>query len=138
MISRALTALSGLLLSVAVAQGGEPPNPDSASVRRYGPAYRYPQAGWTVLHVEGEPFDRGYQHGRLMATEIEEYILTLGRQQSANAPADGWRLPRALVGAAFLRKFDREYLEEMTGIADGASAAGAKFNDRPIDLVDIA
>lgn len=138
MISRALTALSGLLLLVAVAQGGEHPNPDSASVRRYGPAYRYPQAGWTVLHVEGEPFDRGYQQGRLMASEIVEYIDTLARQQSPKAPADGWRLTRAIVGTAFLRKFDREYLEEMTGIADGASAAGAKYNDRPIDLLDIA
>jgi hypothetical protein len=138
MTSRALTALCGLLFVVAVAQGGESPGPDPASVRRYGPAYRYPQAGWTVLHVEGGPFDRGYQHGRLMASEIEEYINTLARQQSAKAPADGWRLTRALVGAAFLRKFDREYLEEMTGIADGASAAGAKFNDRPIDLLDIA
>ena len=138
MTSRLLTALGGLLLLATAAPAGEPANPDPASVRRYGPAYRYPQAGWTVLHVEGEPFDRGYQHGRLMATEIEAYLQTLARQQSAKAPADGWRLTRTLVGAAFLRKYDREYLEEMTGIADGASAAGAKFDDRPIDLVDIA
>src|SRR5205823_1575746 len=36
------------------------------------------------------------------------------------------------------RKFDREYLEEMQGIADGAAAAGAAFEKRPIDLLDIA
>jgi hypothetical protein len=132
-----LSALASLLL-VASASAGEPSGPDPASVRRYGPAYRYPQAGWTVLHIEGEPFDRGYQHGRLMAREIAAYIHSLAIQQSAKAPADGWRLTRSLVGAAFLRKFDREYLEEMTGIADGASAAGANYHGRPIDLIDIA
>src|SRR5207245_3612016 len=32
---------------------------------------------------------------------------------------------------------EKEYLEEMKGIADGAAAAGAKFDGRPIDLTDI-
>ena len=44
---------------------------------------------------------------------------------------------RRLVNALFLRRFDKEYLEEMKGIADGATAAGARFDGRPIDLVDI-
>src|SRR5205823_4885592 len=35
------------------------------------------------------------------------------------------------------RRFDAEYLEEMKGIADGAASAGARFDDRRIDLVDI-
>src|SRR5207253_1532972 len=34
--------------------------------------------------------------------------------------------------------FDREILEEMRGIADGASDAGAKWLNRRIDLLDIA
>ena len=42
------------------------------------------------------------------------------------------------MNALFLRGFDREILEEMKGIADGASDAGAKWLDRRIDLVDIA
>ena len=138
MIPRLVIALCAFLLFVADATAGEPSGPDPASVRRYGAGYRYPQAGWTVLHVEGEPFERGYQHGRLMASEIAAYLQALARQQSSKAPADGWRLTRTLVGAALLRRFDREYLEEMTGIADGAAAAGAAFDGRPIDLVDIA
>ena len=40
--------------------------PDPRSVQRYGPAYRYPQAGWIVLHIEGEAYQRGCQHGRLL------------------------------------------------------------------------
>jgi hypothetical protein len=112
--------------------------PDPASVRRYGPAYRYPQAGWIVLHVEGRPYERGYQHGRLLADEIIAYVRCFAAMQSHKAPTEGWKQARTLTDALFLRRFDREYLEEMRGIADGASAAGARYDDRPLDLVDIA
>ncbi|HEY7425136.1 MAG TPA: C45 family autoproteolytic acyltransferase/hydrolase [Gemmataceae bacterium] len=111
--------------------------PDARSVQRYGPAYRYPQAGWTVLHIEGEPYERGCQHGRLMAEEIAAHIRCFAAVQSSKSPADGWKTTRTLVNALFLRRYHKEYLEEMKGIADGASAAGARFNGRPLDLVDI-
>jgi len=111
--------------------------PDPLSVRRHGPAYRYPQAGWIVLHIEGEPYDRGYQHGRLMAAEIAAYLRCFAAIQNTKAPTDGWKTMRTLVNAVFVRRFDKEYLEEMKGIAAGASAAGAKFDGRAIDLIDV-
>jgi hypothetical protein len=111
--------------------------PDPASVKRFGPAYRYPQAGWTVLHIEGEPYDRGYQHGKLMSAEIADQISTLATARSPKAPGDGWRDQRLIVNALFLRRYDKEYLEEMKGIADGAAAAGAKFDGRALDLLDV-
>ena len=112
-------------------------HPDPAAVQRYGPAYRYPQAGWIVLHIEGEPYERGVQHGRLLAPEIAAQVRCLAERQSPKAPADGWKATRTLVNSLFLRRYDPEYLEEMKGIADGATAAGARFDGRPIDLVDI-
>ena len=112
-------------------------HPDPAAVQRYGPAYRYPQAGWIVLHIEGEPYERGVQHGRLLAPEIAAQIQCLAERQSSKSPADGWKATRTLVNSLFLRRYDAEYLEEMKGIAEGASAAGARFDGRPIDLVDI-
>jgi hypothetical protein len=117
--------------------GEGPFRPDPASVQRYGAGYRYPQAGWTVLHIEGEPYERGYQHGRLMAPEIARFVEALAAYRSAKAPTDAWRAVRLLANALFLRKFDAEYLEEMKGIADGAAAAGARFDGRPLDLLDI-
>jgi hypothetical protein len=111
--------------------------PDPAAVQRYGPAYRYPQAGWIVLHIEGQPYERGYQHGRLLAPEIAGYLRCFAAIQSARAPGDSWQNTRRLANALFVRRFAKEFLEEMKGIADGASAAGARFNGRPIDLVDI-
>ncbi len=111
--------------------------PDPATIERYGPAYRYPKAGWIVLHIEGEPYERGYQHGRLLAPEIADFIKALATKRSPKAPADAWREHRKLVNALFLRRYDKEYLEEMKGIVAGAAAAGAKFQDRALDLLDV-
>jgi len=111
--------------------------PDPASVVRYGPAYRYPQSGWTVLHIEGAPYDRGVQHGRLMAAEIVDFIKARATARNHKSPVEAWREARTLVNALFLRRYDPEYLQEMKGIADGAAAAGAKYDDRPVDLLDI-
>jgi hypothetical protein len=111
--------------------------PDPRSVQRYGPAYRYPQAGWIVLHVEGGAYDRGVQHGRLLAPEIAAHVRCFAAVQSPKAPADGWKHTRTLCNSLFLRRYEKEYLEEMKGIADGASAAGARFDGRPIDLLDV-
>src|SRR5579872_5084856 len=123
------------------ARAAEIPNahkPDAKAVQRFGPAYRYPQAGWIVLHIEGEPYTRGYQQGRLLAPEIAGYAKILAQERYSKDPEEGWRTIRTIADALFIRKFDREFLEEMKGIADGAAAAGAKFGSRHIDLIDIA
>jgi len=112
-------------------------SPDPATVVRRGPAYRYPQQGWIVLHIEGAPYQRGYQHGQLLAAEIADYVQALAILKSPLAPTDAWREMRTLSNALFLRRYDAEYLEEMKGIADGAAAAGARFDGRKLDLVDI-
>ena len=112
--------------------------PDAKSIRQYEKGYRYTQSGWVVLHIEGEPYARGYQHGQLLATEIAKYITTLAREQYPKDAAQGWKTVRTLTDTLFLRKLDKEFLEEMKGIADGAADAGAKFDDRRIDLLDIA
>ncbi len=111
---------------------------DPASIERFGRGYRYPRSGWVVLHIEGEPYERGYQHGRLMADEIADYVRSLASLRSVKAPSEGWRDARLTVNAVFLRRYNKEFLEEMKGIADGAAAGGAKFEGRPLDLLDIA
>jgi Phospholipase B len=130
------TLLAVLLLPVLAAAGDY--SPDPKAVRRHGAGYRYPQAGWVVLHVEGKPYDRGVQHGSLMAGEIAAYVRCFAAQQGPKDPAGAWAHLRRLTSALFLRRFDREYLEEMQGIADGAAEAGAKFEGRAIDLTDVA
>jgi len=111
--------------------------PDPAAVQRDGPAYRYPQAGWIVVHVEGEPYERGHQQGTLLWREIQGYINCYANQQSGKSPEDAWVLLRTMANALFVRRFDPELVEEMKGIADGAAKAGATFDGRPVDLTDI-
>lgn len=115
-----------------VSSNGEWPVRDA--VKTFGPAYRYPSAGWIYLHIEGAPYERGYQHGYLMAREIPEY---LERSASVLGGKDQWSQYRTTANALFLRGFDREIQEEMLGIAEGASAAGARWQGRPVDLIDI-
>lgn len=124
---------SGVTLDEAAAAD----DPPAATVRTFGPAYRYPSAGWIYLHIEGQPYERGYQHGHLMAREIPEYLERCAADLDAKADAESWGQLRTTVNALFLRGFDREILEEMKGIAEGASDAGAKWLGRRIDLVDI-
>jgi len=125
---------SGVSLDEA-SSAGDPP---AATVRAFGPAYRYPSAGWIYLHIEGQPYERGYQHGYLMAREIPEYLARCAAELGAKAEAQSWDQLRTTVDALFLRGFDREILEEMKGIAEGASDAGGTWLGRRIDLVDIA
>src|SRR5690348_14187212 len=94
--SRGLAVLVGLSVLARAAgpepgPSAEPFHPDPVSVQRFGAGYRYPQAGWIVLHIEGEPYERGYQHGRLMAPEITRFVGALAVYRSRNAPGDGWR-----------------------------------------------
>jgi hypothetical protein len=143
--ARSLVFLFGLVMVVRSTMAAGPDTtsaarafaPDPASVERFGAGYRYPQAGWVVLHIEGEPYERGVQHGRLMAPEIARLTHELARYRSLKAPGDAWRDLRLIADAIFLRRFEPEYLEEMKGIADGAAAAGVKIDGRAIDLLDI-
>jgi hypothetical protein len=112
--------------------------PAPAAVTTYGPAYRYPVGGWIYVHIEGQPYERGYQHGHLMAKEIPQYMERCAAELDPKGKNKSWDLARTTVTALFLHGFDQEILAEMKGIADGASDAGARWEGRPIDLTDIA
>ncbi len=109
------------------------------TVRWFGPAFRYTDQGWIFVHIEGKPYARGYQYGRLLAREIVQFIDKLAFQQNPENPGTGWQKQRMLADALMLRGFDPEYLEEMKGIADGV--AGQKQSPAcrsgSVDLLDI-
>jgi Phospholipase B len=111
--------------------------PAPAAVTTYGPAYRYPTGGWIHLHIEGQPYERGYQHGRLMSKEIVDYMARCAADLDSNGKNKSWNLARTTAAALFMHGFDQEILEEMKGIADGASDAGARWDGRRINLTDM-
>ena len=133
-------ALVLTLLGTGAAQA-QPADPgstiDPRTVQRWGAGWRYPQAGWTVLHIEGAPRERGLQHGHLMATEIAAYIRALSEYWGPKAPAAAWAQNREVSRALFLSGFPPEQVQEMQGVADGANAAGARAHGRPLDVLDI-
>jgi len=107
------------------------------TVKWFGPAFRYTDKGWTFVHIEGKPYQRGFQYGHLLAKEIAAYMEKLSVRQNTDNPKAGWQELRTLADALMLRKYDTEYLEEMKGIAEGAAGAGASFSGRPVDFLDI-
>jgi len=122
---------------VSTAVGAAGFQPDPVTVQRFGAGYRYPQAGWAVVHIEGKPYERGVQHGRLLAPEIAGYVRILAARSKPDAAEAMWQLKRSFVNAMFARRFTEEQLQEMEGIADGATAGGAQFAGHPLDLLDI-
>jgi hypothetical protein len=106
-------------------------------VRWEGPAFRYEDRGWIFVHVEGAPYARGRQFGKLVKDEIVAYIQKLSVRHDAKDPAHGWNALRTLADSLMLRRYDPEFLEEMKGIADGAAAGGAEVHGRKVDLVDV-
>jgi len=123
-------------VAIEEAAGAEP-WPAPAAVTTYGPAYRYPVGGWIYVHIEGQPYERGYQHGHLMAKEIPQYMERCAAELDPKGKGKSWNLARTTATALFMHGFDQEILAEMKGIADGASDAGARWEGRPIDLTDI-
>jgi len=107
------------------------------TVKWFGPAFRYDDKGWIFVHIEGKPYQRGYQYGYLLANEIAAYINKLAIQANEDNPAAGWERSRQIIDALMLRRYDEEYLVEMKGIADGAAKAGAQFENQDVDFIDI-
>ncbi len=94
---------------------------------RLGKAKRFERAGWTYLHIEGQPRDRGFQHGYLLAREIGEMVRTTrGGWEHESAMEWQWLVDRAAV--LFAGKIDPENQAEMEGIAEGARAGGVQVS----------
>ncbi len=109
------------------------------TISRYNKGYRFATQGWIYLHIEGNPVERGLQHGYLLAEEILAYIRKLALRANEQNPVAGWQNMRLQADALFLRGFEPEFLEEMRAIAEGVNRSGkrADFLNRTLDLLDI-
>ncbi|MCU7496315.1 MAG: hypothetical protein HF314_08245 [Ignavibacteria bacterium] len=107
------------------------------TVRWYKNAFRFENKGWTFVHIEGEPYQRGFQYGYLVADEIKEFINKLAIKKNGANPQAGWNEIRFAADAIMLRKYEEEYLTEMKGIAEGANRAGIDLFGKSLDLIDI-
>lgn len=107
------------------------------TVTWFGPAFRFDDRGWIFVHIEGNPYQRGYQYGYLLAEEIVAYMNKIANDDYEDNPTAGWNQMKQITHAFMVGKYDEEYLVEMKGIADGAAKAGAAFDGEPLDFLDI-
>jgi hypothetical protein len=86
-------------------------------------ANRHEKNGWTYLHIEGGPLERGFQHGYLMADEIQEAIRVLSKKWYYQTAIDwNWIVQQ---GAGILTpKVEAENLTEIDGIVEGMKMRG--------------
>jgi hypothetical protein len=91
-------------------------------------AFRRPAVnGWTFVHLEGSPAQIGYQHGYLLAAEIQDlykvYVLELTHDNGKD-----WNFFREASKSVLWPHVEQEYREEMQGIVDGVNAQGVKLD----------
>jgi hypothetical protein len=87
------------------------------------PARRLEREGWIYLRIEGGPRERGFQHGYLMAREIEASLRTARRSWEHESGMD-WPWLVAQADTLFRGKVDAEILAEIDGMVEGLAAAG--------------
>jgi hypothetical protein len=115
-----------LLLVVAPLTEGAP---------RLAKAFREDRAGWVYVHLEGTPQEIGYQHGYLLTPEIDD-ALRMFKLFVKRSSGKDWAFYRAAAERMFWPKLDREYQEEIAGIAEGLRARGKQYDQTDITALN--
>ncbi|MGB9072290.1 MAG: C45 family peptidase [Terriglobales bacterium] len=116
-----LLALSGPWTSASAARGEGSQDP------RLRKAYRFQQGGWTYVHLEGSPSEIGFQHGYLLAAEIADAFEATKLMDTHQSQRD-WAFYRQAAQEMLWPHIDREYQQELQGIADGLKAHGVELD----------
>ena len=119
----AIVVICGAIV-LAVAAASNSPKTDE----RMKGAFRRPAVnGWTYVHLEGTPKEIGYQHGYLMAAEIQDMQKVFALEFKHDDGKD-WNFFRDAAKNVLWPHVEQEYRDEMQGIADGLNAQGVKFD----------
>jgi hypothetical protein len=129
----AIAVVCGVIVFAAVGASMTP----KADERLKG-AFRRPAVnGWTFVHLEGTPGQIGYQHGYLLAAEIQDlyrvYTLTLTHDNGKD-----WNFFRDASKNILWPHVEQEYREEMQGIVEGVNAQGGKLDIWDIVTINAA
>jgi hypothetical protein len=123
-------ALTFLAASLAVLVASAPRASGQNDVRLQG-AYKFHDGGWTYVHLEGTPEQIGFQHGYLLAAEIEDNVHVYQVEVAHNEKRP-WSFFRDAAQNILWPHVDAEYQQELQGIADGLHAQGST-----LDLWDV-
>lgn len=120
--------LPGALLIAASALLSYQPAADS---RLAGSARGEIRNGWIPVRLQGTPEQIGFQHGYLLAREIEDSLAVTRLQLTHDSRRD-WRFYRAAAEKILWPRVPEEYRQEIRGMAAGLASKGVKA-----DAVDL-
>lgn len=103
--------------ALTAADAGPPPGQDGS--------YRFVRNGWTYVHLEGSHDRIGYQHGYLLADEIEDMLRVLAPALQIETERD-WQFYRSAAEKVFWPNMDADLQAEIDGIVRGLGAKGKK------------
>ena len=116
-----LLIVSAMIASMILVQA--PFDADGRGQSRPDPlakAFRADRNGWIYIHLEGGPDEIGYQHGYLLAREIDESLNVFKKYLPHTTKRD-WQFYRDSAHELFWKKIGDEYQKEIAGIARGLS-----------------
>jgi outer membrane protein assembly factor BamB len=126
----------------------------SQSSNQYKEGYRFNIQGWIYVHIQGDPYERGYQHGYLLAAEIVDMlsrwsniihnypiIKSISKRQTdakfEKMSQIWWDFCTKECYRLYWNKYPEEYQQEIRGIADGVAAQGGTLFGRNVNYQDI-
>jgi hypothetical protein len=89
--------------------------------------YTFERNGWTYVHLQGTPEQIGYQHGYLLAKQIEDAYHVFKLEDEHGTQRD-WAFYRNAAKTILWPHIDPEYQQELSGIAKGVQAKGIKLD----------
>jgi Phospholipase B len=105
---------------------------ETSSDPRLKGAYRFARGGWVYVHLEGDASAIGFQHGYMLAAEIEDAFPAVAADMMHSTKRD-WPFFRQVAREQLWPKLDPEYQQELEGLAEGLNARTGS----PLDVYDI-
>ncbi len=102
---------------------------------RLSKASRENRNGWIYVHLEGSPSDIGYQHGYLLADDIDTSIQAVQHLFLHETNRD-WNFYRSCARNFLWNKLDREYKDEINGIVEGLHAKNKNYDSLDITALN--
>ena len=115
------------ILAVAITAWQLTSHPPPADPRLKDSFRKPAHYGWIQVRLEGTPAEIGFQHGWLLAPEIEDLFRVTVLSSTHDTNKD-WNFFRDAAEKVFWPKVEREYREELQGIVDGVKARGVKMD----------
>ena len=98
---------------------------------RLAKASRENKNGWIYVHLEGSPSDIGYQHGYLLANDIDTSIQAVSYLLQHDTKRD-WQFYRRAAKNFLWDKLEQEYKDEINGIVEGLHAQKKNYDSLDI------